>query len=144
MANSDPTSDYDSSNTENVFLRESSDSLTDVLEKLCNLTERMETLETTVESIIEVAEMNKKRHTNVDYSFKKLCPIIDLIFDTSDAPGHVQYDCCYESHSESGTHTVGQAMVCKLQSSLAQATDPEYPTTDRGVCADTCGDLPPQ
>ena len=104
---------------------------------------RMDAIEATVVNITDTAEMNRKRHENVDYTLGKLCPLIDTIFDTSDAPGHVQYDCCYESHSDSGEHLVGQAMVCKLQSGLTQAANPEYPVTDRGTCASTCGDLPP-
>ena len=136
---------YGSSDGQKVLreLRDSGDSLTEVLEKLNNLTDRMDTIEATVESIAETAEMNQKRHENTDYSLGKLCPLIDTIFDTSDAPGEVQYDCCYESHSEGTKDVVGQAMFCTTQSALSTDPDPEYPTTDRGTCADTCGDIPP-
>merc|ERR1712012_311260 len=139
-----PIPKYRASDGQQAFMEtRASESLDDVLEALCNLTDRMDIIEATVENITEVAEMNRKRHQNTDYSLGKLCPLMDTIFDTSDAPGHIQYDCCYESHAESGEHVVGQAMFCKLQSALTSSADPDYSVTDRGVCDTTCGELPP-
>ena len=85
--------------------------------------------------------MNERRHTNIDGNFRELCPLIDTIFDSSDAPGGVQYDCCQEDFS--GTPgQIGEALMCLPQSSLDLLNPSPFTTTNRGVCATSCGFLP--
>ena len=85
--------------------------------------------------------MNERRHTNIDGNFRQLCPLIDTIFDHSTAPGGVQYDCCQEDFS--GTPgQIGEALMCLPQTSLDLLNPSPFTTTDRGVCAKSCGFLP--
>ena len=94
----------------------------------------------------EKAEMNRKRHQNVDISFNKLCPLIDEIYDNGDdnAPGGISYDCCYESFKEDGNAEgkIGQAMMCVTNQFLGWFPDPPFPQSLPGHCASTCGALP--
>ena len=94
----------------------------------------------------EKAEMNRKRHQNVDISFNKLYPLIDEIFDNGDAnaPGGVSYDCCYESFKEDGNAEgkIGQAMMCLTNSFLDALPFPLIQQSSTGSCATSCGALP--
>ena len=78
------------------------DPVAEATEKLRALMERLNAIEPQVTDNTEKAEMNRKRHQNVDITFNKLCPLIDAVFDveSSNAPGKVSYDCCYESFNE--------------------------------------------
>ena len=92
------------------------------------------------------AEMNRRRHQNVDITFNKLCPLIDEVFDVANAnaPGGVSYDCCYESFKEEGNANgkIGQSLMCQ-QNALLNFI-PYFPQSATGHCALTCGDLPAQ
>ena len=120
------------------------DPLAEAAEKLCALTDKLAAMEPLVAANAEKAEMNRKRHQNVDISFNKLCPLIDEIYDTTsaEAPGGTAYDCCYESFKEDGNSNgkIGQAMMCLPSSFLSLV--PSFPSTSRGHCASTCGALP--
>ena len=56
--------------------------------------------------------VDRKRHENVDYTFQYLCPLLDKIFDTSDAPGGTQYDCCYQEYTGT-TGSIGEVFMCE-------------------------------
>ena len=116
------------------------------MEKLCELTDKLAAMEAAVAANTEKAEMNRKRHQNVDLSFNKLCPLIDEVFDVASAPGGTRYDCCYESFKEDGNADgkVGQAMICMVDSFLGLIPSPPFEQTATGHCSTTCGALPPE
>ena len=111
----------------------------DLLDKIANLTKRVEDLEACCTANKAAIEQNTKRHENVDLSFNKLCPLIDEIFDGASPPGGTKYDCCHEFYTGTSGQ-IGNAMLCTSESFLALAGT--YPTTDTGFCATTCGNLP--
>ena len=113
--------------------------LADLLYKIENLTKRVEDLEACCAAHNTSIEQNTKRHENVDLSLKKLCPLIDQIFDSSSAPGGTKYDCCHEDYSGTSGQ-IGNAMLCTTESFLTLTG--LYPTTGQGTCATTCGSLP--
>ena len=112
----------------------------ELMEKIDNLTKRVEDLEACCTAHNKSIEENKKRHENVDLSFNKLCPLIDEIFDVANPPGSTKYDCCHEFYS--GTPgQIGNAFLCTSESFLTLSGI--YPTSPTGTCASTCGALPP-
>ena len=65
------------------------------MEKIDNLTKRVEDLEACCTAHNKSIEENKKRHENVDLSFNKLCPLIDEIFDVvSKVPSGLMCEAC--------------------------------------------------
>ena len=111
------------------------------MEKVANLTEEVKQLKACCSANAALAEENRKRHENVDVSFRFLCPLIDEIFDVASPPGGVRYDCCYESYT--GTPgQIGNAMICVLDAFLGISPNPPFPQSDTGFCASTCGGLP--
>ena len=109
------------------------------MEKVANLTKRIEDLEACCAAHNQSIQENIKRHENVDLSLNKLCPLIDELFDVADAPGGVKYDCCHEFYS--GTPgQIGNAMLCTTESFLDITG--LFPTTATGTCATTCGSFP--
>ena len=108
------------------------------MEKIENLTKRVEELEACCAAHNLSIEQNTKRHENVDLSLFSLCPLIDEIFDVANAPGGTRYDCCHEFHS--GTPgQIGNSLFCTTES-LLDITG-LFPTTPTGFCATTCGAL---
>ena len=114
--------------------------LEELMEKIENLTKRVEELEACCAAHNLSIEQNTKRHENVDLSLFSLCPLIDEIFDVANAPGDTKYDCCHEFYS--GTPgQIGNALFCTTESFL-DITEGLFPTTQTGLCAATCGALP--
>ena len=111
----------------------------DLLEKIANLTYRVEDLEACCTANKAVIEQNTKRHENVDLSLSKLCPLIDEIFDGDSPPGGTKYDCCHETYTGTSGQ-IGNAMLCTIESFLDLTGI--YPTTGTGICATTCGQIP--
>ena len=112
--------------------------LEELMEKIENLTKRVEELEACCAAHNASIEQNTKRHENVDLSLFNLCPLIDEIFDVANAPGGTRYDCCHEFHS--GTPgQIGNSLFCTTES-LLDITG-LFPTTPTGFCATTCGAL---
>ena len=112
-----------------------------VLQKIEEVSQKIAALEEAHNNNTAMISMNERRHTNIDGNFRELCPLIDTIFDSSDAPGGVQYDCCQEDFS--GTPgQIGEALMCLPQSSLDLMNPSPFTTTNRGVCATSCGFLP--
>ena len=117
------------------------DSLTEVMERLNNLTEEVKQLKVSSSDNAVLAEENRKRHENVDISMRRLCPLIDEIFDVASPPGGTRYDCCYEEYT--GTPgKIGNAMMCMTESFLGISNNAPFPRTSTGRCASTCGYLP--
>ena len=116
-----------------------SSTLTDLFDKIADLTKRVEDLEDGCAANNKAIEQNTKRHENVDLSLAKLCPLIDEIFDAANPPGGAKYDCCHEFYTgKSGQ--IGNAMFCTLESFLTLTK--LYPTSSTGHCATTCGNIP--
>ena len=114
--------------------------LEELIEKVANLTRRVEDLEACCAAHNQSIQENIKRHENVDLSLHKLCPLIDEIFDVANAPGGTKYDCCHESYT--GTPgQIGNVMLCTTESFLNLTG--LYPTSVTGTCATTCGSLSP-
>ena len=115
-----------------------------VLAKIEEVTIKIEALIEAHENNTATISMNEKRHQNTDNSFKKLCPLIDRIFDNSSAPGGVQYDCCHEEFT--GTPgQIGGAMICLTQTLLTHSSETStapFAFTDIGKCDTTCGSFP--
>ena len=108
----------------------------DLLDKIANLTKRVEDLEACCTTNTAAIDQNTKRHENVDLSLNKLCPLIDEIFDGASPPGGTKYDCCHEFYT--GTPgQIGNAMFCTTESTLTLTGI--FPTTNTGFCATTCG-----
>ena len=111
-----------------------------LLEKVVNLTLEIEALESNTSVIANLSatvDMNKERHENIDYSFNVLCINIDNVFDTSDAPGGHQYDCCRQEYT--GTSgSIGQVMACEKKFILDLFPNPPFSQTDRGTCDTSC------
>ena len=116
--------------------------MADAVEKLCALMEKYETIRSRVYANAETANMNKRRHQNVDLNFNKLCPLIDEIYDVTSPPGGKSYDCCYESFKEGGNAKgrIGQSLMCQQNVLLSLA--PIFPQTPTGFCATTCENIP--
>lgn len=112
-----------------------------VVAKIEEVALKIAALEAAHENNTATISMNEKRHQNTDNTFQGLCPLIDTIFDTTDAPGAVQYDCCHESFTGT-TGQIGNAMVCLTETLLSQTSPPPFSTTDRGRCDTTCGSFP--
>ena len=113
--------------------------LEELMEKIENLTKRVEEMEACCAAHDLSIEKNTKRHENVDLSLNNLCPLIDEIFDVANAPGGTKYDCCHEFYS--GTPgQIGNALFCTTESFLDVTG--LFPTTPTGFCATTCGALP--
>ena len=128
--------------TKYQFLLLDNATLTEIMEKLENLTKRIEDLEACCSAHNASIAENTRRHENVDISFNKLCPLIDEIFDVASAPGGTQYDCCYEAYTGT-TSQIGGAMICVSSAFLGISPNPPFPQTATGACASTCGNLPP-
>ena len=111
----------------------------DLLDKIANLTKRVEDLEACCTANKAAIEQNTKRHENVDLSLAKLCPLIDEIFDGASPPGGTKYDCCHEFYTGTSGQ-IGNAMLCTTESFLTVTG--MYPTTGTGTCATTCGQIP--
>ena len=116
--------------------------LEEIMEKLENMTKRIEELEACCSAHNASIQENTRRHENVDISFNKLCPLIDEIFDVASPPGSTRYDCCYESYTGT-TSQIGGAMLCVSEAFLGISPNPPFPQTGTGTCASTCGNLPP-
>ena len=116
--------------------------MADAVEKLCVLMEKYDTIKSHVYANAEKANMNKRRHQNVDLNFNKLCPLIDEIYDVTSPPGGKSYDCCYESFKEGGNAKgrIGQSLMCQQNVLLNLA--PIFPQTPTGFCATTCENIP--
>ena len=112
----------------------------ELMEKIDNLTKRVEDLEACCTANNRSIQENTKRHENVDLSFNKLCPLIDQIFDVANPPGNTKYDCCHEFYS-GAPDQIGNAFLCTTESFLELSGI--YPTSPAGTCATTCGSLPP-
>ena len=116
--------------------------MADAVEKLCVLMEKYDTIKSHVYANAEKANMNKRRHQNVDLNFNKLCPLIDEIYDVTSPPGGKSYDCCYESFKEgdNAKGRIGQSLMCQQNVLLSLA--PIFPQTPTGFCATTCENIP--
>merc|ERR1712133_250878 len=108
--------------------------LEELMEKIENLTKRVEESEACCAAHNQLIEQNTKRHENVDLSLDKLCPLIDEIFDGSNPPGGTKYDCCHEFYTGTSGQ-IGNAMLCTTESFLTVTG--MYPTTGTGTCATT-------
>ena len=70
--------------------------LTDLLDKIADLTKRVEDLEDCCSAHNKVMEQKTKRHENVVISFNGLCPLIDEIFDAANPPSGAKYECYHD------------------------------------------------
>ena len=131
-------------------LNVSNNPVEEAIEKLCNISQALADLKTSIENNSANALENQKRNENINYNFEKLCPLIDRIFDSEDGssaiPGGYKLDCCFSSFTGDRTaDSIGQSMECTDEGFLTSPWfTPPFAATDTGTCASSCSSLPPK